>query len=130
MFGGCDHICIPKKSTSTDGKNRVCKCGIGYDLKKPQQVGCYARIQNPPYLVFADVDHGLIFQMSLEKETGEEAELQSLRYVFWSKFCKINCPEMSVFFLTKETNRKSLKFVLALELFVIFCVKERHFVKM
>ena len=75
MYGGCDHICIPKDTTGT-ARQRVCKCGIGYSLSKPQQQGCYANIQKPPYLVFADVDHGLIFQMSLDNENADQDTLK------------------------------------------------------
>ena len=72
-YGGCDHICIPKAAVSAGQKERVCRCGIGYELKKAQQQGCYANIQKPPYLVFADVDHALIFQMSLQNEVASES---------------------------------------------------------
>jgi hypothetical protein len=72
-YGGCDHICIPKAAVSAGQKERVCRCGIGYELEKAQQQGCYANIQKPPYLVFADVDHALIFQMSLQNEVASES---------------------------------------------------------
>ena len=62
------------------GKERVCQCGIGYTLQKPQSQGCYPDIQSPPYLVFADVDHALIFQMSLigDQEAETEEEIKAL----------------------------------------------------
>lgn len=77
MNGGCDHICIPKDNAGSDGRHRVCKCSIGYTIKKAQQMGCYADIQTPPYLVFADVDHRLIFQMSLKNESLTDPALLS-----------------------------------------------------
>ena len=80
LYGGCQHICVPKDTASSGGKERVCQCGIGYTLQKPQAQGCYPDIQSPPYLVFADVDHGLIFQMSLvgDQEAETEEEIKAL----------------------------------------------------
>lgn len=75
LQGGCEHICIPSKPPKGATKNRTCMCSIGYSLKKPQQVGCYADFQTPPYMVFADIDHGLIFQMKMNDTlTSEQLE--------------------------------------------------------
>ena len=68
----CEHICIPSKPPSGATKNRTCMCSIGYTLKKPQQVGCYADFQKAPFLVFADIDHGLIFQMAMNDSLSIE----------------------------------------------------------
>ncbi|CBY14574.1 unnamed protein product, partial [Oikopleura dioica] len=72
LQGGCEHICIPSKPPSGATKNRTCMCSIGYTLKKPQQVGCYADFQKAPFLVFADIDHGLIFQMAMNDSLSSE----------------------------------------------------------
>ena len=68
--GGCEHICIPK------GENRQCKCSLGYSLAKPQMTDCYPDIEKPPYLIFADVDHGMMFQMSLKSPQTDLEKIQ------------------------------------------------------
>ena len=78
--GGCEHICIPKFNKATKKQSRVCKCSLGYTIAKPQNTDCYPAITKPPYLIFADVDHGLMFQMSLNPIDSEQ-KLDKLTYV-------------------------------------------------
>jgi len=37
---------------------------------------CYPDIEKPPYLIFADVDHGMMFQMSLKSPQTDLEKIQ------------------------------------------------------